>query len=88
MKVAREEIFGPVMSIIPFDSLDEVIERVNKTMYGLAASARWPVRGSAWPAQFWTPAGLPFSIGDRQLSPLAPLRQSGSTDRRALTDED
>jgi aldehyde dehydrogenase (NAD+) len=38
MKVAQEEIFGPVMSIIPFDSLDEVIERGNKTMYGLAAA--------------------------------------------------
>jgi len=38
MKVAREEIFGPVMTIIPFDSLDEVIERGNKTMYGLAAA--------------------------------------------------
>jgi aldehyde dehydrogenase (NAD+) len=38
MKVAREEIFGPVMSIIPFESLDEVIERGNKTMYGLAAA--------------------------------------------------
>src|SRR5664279_5442222 len=30
MKVAREEIFGPVMTIIPFDSLEEVIERGNK----------------------------------------------------------
>src|SRR5271157_2645800 len=38
MKVAQEEIFGPVMSIIVFDSLDEVIERGNKTMYGLAAA--------------------------------------------------
>ena len=38
MKVAREEIFGPVMTIIPFDGLDEVIERGNKTMYGLAAA--------------------------------------------------
>jgi aldehyde dehydrogenase (NAD+) len=38
MKVAQEEIFGPVMTIIPFDSLDEVIERGNKTMYGLAAA--------------------------------------------------
>jgi len=38
MKVAQEEIFGPVMSIIAFDSLDEVIERGNKTMYGLAAA--------------------------------------------------
>jgi aldehyde dehydrogenase (NAD+) len=38
MKIAQEEIFGPVLSIIPFDTLDEVIERGNKTMYGLAAA--------------------------------------------------
>ena len=37
MKIAREEIFGPVMSIIRFKSLDEVIDRANKTVYGLAA---------------------------------------------------
>ena len=35
--IAREEIFGPVMSIIPFKGLDEVIERGNRTTYGLAA---------------------------------------------------
>ena len=38
MKIAREEIFGPVMSIIPFRSLDEVIARANRTTYGLAAA--------------------------------------------------
>jgi aldehyde dehydrogenase (NAD+) len=38
MKIAQEEIFGPVMSIIPFESIDDVIERGNKTMYGLAAA--------------------------------------------------
>jgi aldehyde dehydrogenase (NAD+) len=38
MKIAQEEIFGPVMSIIPFDSVEEVIERGNRTMYGLAAA--------------------------------------------------
>jgi aldehyde dehydrogenase (NAD+) len=37
MKVAREEIFGPVMSVIPFRNLDEVIARANRTNYGLAA---------------------------------------------------
>jgi aldehyde dehydrogenase (NAD+) len=37
MTIAREEIFGPVMSIIPFKNLDEVIERGNRTTYGLAA---------------------------------------------------
>jgi aldehyde dehydrogenase (NAD+) len=38
MKIAREEIFGPVMSIIPFKSIDEVVERSNRTDYGLAAA--------------------------------------------------
>jgi aldehyde dehydrogenase (NAD+) len=38
MKLAREEIFGPVMSVIPFNNLDEVIARANRTKYGLAAA--------------------------------------------------
>ncbi len=38
MKIAREEIFGPVMSIIPFKNLDEVVSRANRTDYGLAAA--------------------------------------------------
>uniref|UniRef100_A0A336JYT1 CSON002400 protein n=1 Tax=Culicoides sonorensis TaxID=179676 RepID=A0A336JYT1_CULSO len=37
MKIAKEEIFGPVQSIIKFKTLDEVIERANNTNYGLAA---------------------------------------------------
>ena len=38
MKIAKEEIFGPVMSIIPFKSADEVVARANRTEYGLAAA--------------------------------------------------
>jgi len=37
MRIAKEEIFGPVMSILKFSTLDEVIERANNTVYGLAA---------------------------------------------------
>jgi aldehyde dehydrogenase (NAD+) len=37
MTIAREEIFGPVMSVIPFRDLSEVIDRANHTVYGLAA---------------------------------------------------
>ena len=37
MQIAREEIFGPVMSVIPFKDVDEVVERANRTSYGLAA---------------------------------------------------
>jgi gamma-glutamyl-gamma-aminobutyraldehyde dehydrogenase len=38
MRVAREEIFGPVISTIPVDSEDEAIALANETSYGLAAS--------------------------------------------------
>jgi len=38
MKIASEEIFGPVMSVIPFKDMDEVIQRGNRSMYGLAAA--------------------------------------------------
>jgi len=37
MAIAKEEIFGPVMSIIKFKSMDEIIKRANATDYGLAA---------------------------------------------------
>jgi aldehyde dehydrogenase (NAD+) len=38
MSIAREEIFGPVLSVLRFSELDEVIRRGNDTIYGLAAS--------------------------------------------------
>jgi aldehyde dehydrogenase (NAD+) len=38
MKIAKEEIFGPVMSVIPFKNVDEVVARANRTDYGLAAA--------------------------------------------------
>lgn len=37
MTIAKEEIFGPVISAIPFNDIDEVIERANKSQFGLAA---------------------------------------------------
>lgn len=37
MRIAREEIFGPVLTIIPYDSLDDAVEIANDTEYGLAA---------------------------------------------------
>ncbi|MGB3305006.1 MAG: aldehyde dehydrogenase family protein [Thermomicrobiales bacterium] len=38
MRIANEEIFGPVLSLIPVDSLDEAIEIANGVEYGLSAS--------------------------------------------------
>src|SRR6266700_4225676 len=38
MKIAREEIFGPVLSVLTFEDVDEVIEEANNNPYGLAAA--------------------------------------------------
>jgi len=38
MKIAQEEIFGPVMSILKFSNIEEAIQRANTTIYGLAAA--------------------------------------------------
>ena len=38
MDIAKDEIFGPVMSVLKFKDIDEVIERGNQTFYGLAAA--------------------------------------------------
>ena len=38
MSIARDEIFGPVMSILPFKNTDDIIARANNTYYGLAAA--------------------------------------------------
>jgi betaine-aldehyde dehydrogenase len=38
MRIAREEIFGPVLSVIPFDTEEEAVRLANDTVYGLAAA--------------------------------------------------
>jgi len=37
MRIAQEEIFGPVVSSLPFSDLEEVARRANNTMYGLGS---------------------------------------------------
>lgn len=78
MRIAREEIFGPVMSVLSFDDEEEVIARANDTEFGLAAGVftRDLARGHRVVAQLqagtcWinaynlTPVEIPFG-GYRQ----------------------
>jgi len=37
MKIAREEIFGPVLAVLPFDDVSDAVAQANATIYGLAA---------------------------------------------------
>ena len=43
MTIAREEIFGPVVSMLSYDTLDGAIEVANDTVYGLAAYVQGPI---------------------------------------------
>ncbi len=43
MTISREEIFGPVLSILPYDDLDHAVAMANDTPYGLAAYLAGPV---------------------------------------------
>jgi aldehyde dehydrogenase (NAD+) len=44
-RIAREEIFGPVLSVLTFRTLDEAVEKANNTTYGLSAGV-WTDKGS------------------------------------------
>jgi aldehyde dehydrogenase (NAD+) len=37
MRIAQEEIFGPVLTVLTFEDMDELVEKANSTIYGLAA---------------------------------------------------
>ena len=43
MTVSREEIFGPVLAILPYDSVDDAVRMANDSLYGLAAYVSGPV---------------------------------------------
>jgi aldehyde dehydrogenase (NAD+) len=42
MSIVREEVFGPVLTILAYDTVEEVIELANDTVYGLAAYVQSP----------------------------------------------
>jgi len=86
MKIAREEIFGPVMCVMPFDTEIEVIERANNTELGLAAGvitknlskghrvAKALEAGICWVNSYnLTPVNIPF--GGKKMSGLG--RENG-----------
>jgi acyl-CoA reductase-like NAD-dependent aldehyde dehydrogenase len=73
MKVAQEEIFGPVLVVIPFDDVKEAVKLANDSIFGLAAGvwtrdigkahqvARDLQAGTVWINQYnWYDSGAPF----------------------------
>ena len=68
-RIAREEIFGPVLSVLTFRTPDEAIEKANNTVYGLSAGV-WTDKGSRI-LEMVAAAARPASCG--------PTRSTGST---------
>jgi aldehyde dehydrogenase (NAD+) len=79
MTIAQEEIFGPVLSIIPYDDEDEAVEIANGTIYGLDGGV-WsadPERAKAFARRMRTGQ---VQINGATFNPLAPFggyKQSG-----------
>ncbi|WP_295478495.1 aldehyde dehydrogenase [uncultured Pseudomonas sp.] len=87
MKIAQEEIFGPVLSVLTFDSADEAIRIANDTQYGLAAAV-WTAdlskahltakalrAGSVWVNQY---------DGGDMTAPFGGFKQSGNGRDKSL----
>jgi aldehyde dehydrogenase (NAD+) len=80
MRVAREEIFGPVLSVLTFRTPDEAVAKANNTPYGLSAGI-WTEKGSKalWTAQRMR-AGVVWTNTFNRFDPTAPFggyRESG-----------
>jgi len=73
MRIAQEEVFGPVLSIIPFDSDEEALAIANDSIYGLAAGVWTSSIGRALKMAHELEAGTVWTNTYRVSSPLSPF---------------
>jgi len=81
MTIAKEEIFGPVLTVIGFDTLEEAIEIANDTVYGLAAAVWTANINKALKASRTLESGQVFinNYGGGDMSvPFGGMKQSGN----------
>jgi len=89
MRIAQEEIFGPVVAVIPADSLDQAIEIGNGVVYGLSSSLYTRNVNHAFQAMRDMETGIVYvnapTIGAETHLPFGGTRQTGNGHREAST---
>lgn len=89
MRISREEIFGPVVSLIPVDSLEQAIEVANSVEYGLSASIYTQDINNAFRAMRDMYTGIFYvnapTIGAETHLPFGGTKHTGNGHREACT---
>jgi alpha-ketoglutaric semialdehyde dehydrogenase len=89
MRIAQEEIFGPVVALIPFDTVEEALEIANGVTYGLSASIYTRNVNLAYRAMRDFEAGIVYvnapTIGAEIQLPFGGIKGTGNGHREAGT---
>ena len=87
MRVAQEEIFGPVVSVVPFDTLEDALEVNNGVAYGLSSSIYTRNVNRAFQAMRDLDTGIVYvnapPIGAETHLPFGGTKQTGNGHREA-----
>jgi acyl-CoA reductase-like NAD-dependent aldehyde dehydrogenase len=87
MRICQEEIFGPVVSVMPFGSLDEAISIANGVKYGLSSSIYTRNLNNAFRAQRDLDTGIVYvnapTIGAETHLPFGGTKQTGNGHRES-----
>ncbi|MFC3179882.1 aldehyde dehydrogenase family protein [Cypionkella sinensis] len=79
MTISKEEIFGPVLSILPYDTVDDAVRMANDTVYGLAAYIAGPVEDAKPVARRLRAGTVNLNYPDWDTSaPFGGYKQSGN----------
>jgi aldehyde dehydrogenase (NAD+) len=83
MRIAQEEIFGPVIAILPVSNLDEAIDVANSTEYGLSSAIYTKNVGNIMRAIYALQAGVTYvnnpTIGSEPHVPFGGIKASGNS---------
>ena len=89
MRISQEEIFGPVVAVIPIDSFDQALEIANGVKYGLSASVYTRDVNKAFRAMRDIVTGIVYvnapTIGAETHLPFGGVKQTGNGHREAAT---